>query len=73
MLHLDIRVKQRYYELKIAAEEAYQVFDHNPNTNTSFYYKTALQNFQDFCVAYVAYLVGDEEYGSKNPCDKETM
>lgn len=73
MLHLDIRVKQRYYALKIAAEEAYQIFDHNPSTANNFYYKTALQNFQDFCVAYVAYLVGDEEYGSKNPCETETL
>ena len=30
MLHLDIRVRQKYYEFKIAAEEAYQIFDHNP-------------------------------------------
>ena len=37
------------------------------------FYQTALQNFQDFCVAYVAYLVGDEEYGGKNPCDEEVL
>ncbi len=69
MSHVAIRVKQQYYELKIAAEEAYQIFDHNPSPTANFYYKEALQNFQDFCVAYVAYLVGDEEYGSKNPCE----
>lgn len=71
MLHLDIRVRQRYFDLKIAAEEAYQIYDHNPSPTNNFYYKTALQNFQDFCVAYVAYLVGDEEYGGKNPCEEE--
>ena len=51
----------------------YQIYDHNPSPTNNFYYKTALQNFQDFCVAYVAYLVGDEEYGSKNPCEEETV
>jgi hypothetical protein len=70
MLHLDIRVRQRYYELKIATEDAYQIFDHNPSAANNLYYKEALQNFQDFCVAYVAYLVGDEEYGQKNPCEE---
>lgn len=69
MLRLDIHVRQKYYELKIAAEDAYQVFDHNPTPTNNFYYKTALQNFQDFCVAYVAYMVGDEEYGAENPCE----
>ena len=73
MLHLDIHVKQKYYEFKIAMEDAYQVYDHNPSPTNNFYYKTALQNFQDFCVAYVAYLVGDEEYGSKNPCEEESI
>ena len=72
MLHLDIRVK-RYYELKIAMQDAYQVYDHNPTPTNNFYYKTALQNFQDFCVAYVAYLVGDAEYSEKNPSEEATL
>lgn len=71
MIKLDIHVKQKYYDLKIAMEEAYQVFNHIPTEATSIAYGIALQNFQDFCVAYVAYMVGDEEYGSKNPCEEE--
>lgn len=69
MLHPDINVRQKYYEFKITVEEAYQIYDHNPTSTNNFNYKVALQNFQDFCVAYVAYLVGDEEYGAKNPCE----
>lgn len=69
MIKLDTRVKQKYYNLKIAMEEAYQVFNHIPTEANSIAYGIALQNFQDFCVACVAYIVGDEEYGSKNPCE----
>ena len=71
MIKLDIHVKQEYYNLKIAMEEAYQVFHHIPTEANSTAYGDALQNFYDFCVAYVAYMVGDEEYGSKNPCEEE--
>lgn len=60
MANLDITIRYKYYALKDEMEEAYRVFNSNPTKANSAAYGVALNKFQDFCVAYVARLLGDE-------------
>ena len=52
-----LTVTQKYKELRMAADEAYAIFDDNPTQSNSDMYGMALNELRDFCIEVIHRMV----------------